>query len=115
MTCACSGIQSVGNAGTGAFGEYVSNPYLTQPGVAGLGATNPDGLGAEGGGPALFGTVTGHNLLDGALAAALGYFVSPRKEDRAFWAAAGAAAGAMAGTLGFLALIGAAVWIRKER
>jgi hypothetical protein len=103
MTCACGGIQSVGNA----FGEYVQH-------VPPFGA-NPDGLGAEGGGPALFGTVTGHNLLDGALLAGLGYLVAPRKEDRLFWAALGAAGGALAGTIGLIGLVGAAIWVRKER
>lgn len=97
MSCACGGIQSVGNVG-----------------VAGLGV-NPDGLGSEGGGPALFGTVSGNNMVDAGLGALVGYLVAPKKEDRVFWASIGGVGAAMAGTLGFLGLIGAAIWIRKPK
>jgi len=93
--CGCSGIRSVGHV----------NPD-------GLGVS-PDGLGGDG--PALFASVTGNALLDGVLGGALGWFMSPNPNDRVVWAAGGAAAAALAGTLGIVASVGAAIYVRKPR
>jgi hypothetical protein len=92
--CGCTGIRSVGRV----------DP-------AGLGV-NPDGLGE---GPALFASVTGSPVLDALLGGALGYFIAPAPHERTLWAAGGATAAALAGTLGVVASVGAAIYVRKPR
>jgi len=92
--CGCTGIRSVGRV----------DP-------AGLGV-NPDGLGE---GPALFASVTGSPVLDALLGGALGWFIAPAPHERMLWAAGGATAAALAGTLGVVASVGAAIYVRKPR
>jgi len=63
--------------------------------------------------PALFGTASGSVLLDTLLGAGLGYAVAKNDSERLLWAGAGAAAGLLAGTLGLLGVVGAAIYVRR--
>ncbi len=72
--------------------------------VSGFGSDN---------GPALFGTATGSIFIDCILGGALGYAMARTKSEQVTWAGAGAAAGLLAGTLGLLGIVGAAVYVRR--
>lgn len=87
------------------------NPNFPTAPCDGCQGNAASGLGADQ--PALFGTATGSTALDALLGAAIGYASSPKSHERALWAAGGAAAGLLAGTLGLLGVVGAAVYVRK--
>lgn len=115
--CGCSGIRSVGNVnpdGLGAFPSIVGRwGVMGAPNPDGLG-TNPDGLGDC---SPLFRSITGQPMIDALLGAGIGFFLSPVHDtkERAIWAASAAAATSLAGTLGLIAAVGAAVYVRRPR
>jgi hypothetical protein len=97
MGCACAQIQSLGT--------FQGNPD-------GIGVS-PDGLGTYSG-PPLFGSMSGNLLGDAVIGAAVSYFLAPPSADPKLWAGLGAAAGALAGTIGLVGMIGAAMWQRGK-
>ena len=64
--------------------------------------------------PALFGSASGNTFVDTLVGAVLGYAMAPKQDDKLLWAGAGGAAGLLAGTLGLVGVIGAAIYVRSK-
>lgn len=72
------------------------------------------GLGSDSSRPALFGSATGNVLFDTLLGAALGYTMARKQDEQLLWAGAGGVAGLLAGTLGLVGIVGAAIYVRRQ-
>jgi hypothetical protein len=94
------------------------DPWPPQPGISGMGGcecsralgVSPDGLGEP-----LLCASTGSTLVDALLGGAIGYIAAPDKKHAPIWAAAGAGGAALAGTLGLVAVAGAALYVRSRK
>jgi hypothetical protein len=64
-------------------------------------------------GPPLLGSATGSMIWDALLGGGVGYLLAKDPKDRLMWAGAGAAVTVLAGTIGLLGLLGAAIYVRK--
>lgn len=101
---------------TPVFGQpYRSQSYMAgRPGYESqwlqLSGAGPDGLGEP-----LLCSSSGSTLLDAALGGALGYIAAPKGSKPEWWAAAGASATALAGLMGAVCVVGAALLSRSKR
>lgn len=101
---------------TPVFGQpYRSQSYMAgRPGYESqwlqLSGAGPDGLGEP-----LLCSSSGSTLLDAALGGAVGYIAAPKGSKPEWWAAAGASATALAGLMGAVCVVGAALLSRSGR
>ena len=59
------------------------------------------------------GSATGSMVWDALLGGGIGYLLAKDPKDRMVWAGGGAAVSVLAGTLGILGLLGAAIYVRR--
>lgn len=71
--------------------------------------TTPNGMGAV-----LMQSPTSNTLLDVILGAGVGYFASPKADDRPLFALAGATAAWALGALGVIGVVGYGVYLRSK-